>query len=70
MKNTHSLKKDVICVTLLGKPVMGISVLAAQACINGTKEIKHFSDHQVLLPFAVSLLVPIQNPTGVKSEKS
>lgn len=53
-----------------GKPVMAFSVLAAQACINGTKEIKHFSDHQLLLPFPASLLVPTQNPTGVKLERA
>lgn len=70
LKNTHGLKKNVICLTLLGKPVMGFSVLAAQACISDTKEIKHFSDHQLLLPLPASLLVPTQNPTGVKLEKS
>lgn len=53
LKNTHSLK-NVSFVTLLGKPVMGFLVLAAQACINGTKKIKHFSDHQLLLPFPAS----------------
>lgn len=56
-------------MNFLGKPPMGFSVLVAQTCINGTRKIKHLSEHQLLLFFSAFLLVIKQNTTAIKLDE-